>query len=159
VSQASVAAPEAAAQAAAQQRRLRLPTRDGGSRRLPLLVRFAALILAAGAVCGLVAGLALVIRGLDPIAADATPDWYRDTLGSLGLAAALGIAASFTHGLRRWGIPIVVSLCLISIGVAAVVLLWRSFDAVLVSGIPAIVAAVVTLLILVLPPIRHRLED
>ena len=60
---------------------------------------------------------------------------------------------------RSWGIPIVAALCVVSLGAAAVVLLWGAFDAVLISGIPAIVAAVLTLLILALPPIRHRLED
>jgi hypothetical protein len=122
-------------------------------------VRFSALLLAAAAVCALVAAIALIVRGVDPIPSDATPDWYRDTLGSLVLAVSLGLAASFTQGLRRWGIPIVAAFCVVSLGAAAVVLLWGAFDAVLISGIPAIVAAVLTLLILALPPIRGRLED
>jgi hypothetical protein len=146
-------------EASAQARRLRLPARPGSARRPPFLVRFAAILLLAAADCALVASVALIIRGVDPISVEQTPDWYRDTLGSLLLALSLAGAASFTTALRRWGVPIVAVLCLVALVTAAVILLWGSFNAVLVSGIPAIVAAVVALLILALPPIRHRLED
>lgn len=155
MSLASAPSPEASAQA----RHLRLPERPGGARRPPGIVRLAALLLAIAADFALVASASLIIRGVQPIAVDMTPAWYLATLGSLFLVLALGLASSFTMSLRRWGVPIVAVLCLVSLAAAVVILLWGTFSAVLVAGIPPVVVAIFVLLILALPPVRHRLQD